>query len=84
MTKMYRLITALVLVLVLASAVPASAQGVVSLTIDELTMEGRIAHLADSYDATVTRSGWSAARVCDGFRETYRKIGRSDDAIFAE
>ena len=39
MTKMYRLITALVLVLVLASAVPASAQGVVSLTIDELQFD---------------------------------------------
>jgi len=51
------------------------------LTLDQLTTEGRIAHFADSYDALVTRTGWSAARVCDAFQEKYRNIHRSEDAI---
>ena len=51
------------------------------LTIDELTLEGRIAHFADSYDALVTRQDWSSSQVCDAFCEKYQEIGRSDDAI---
>ena len=51
------------------------------LSIDDLTIEGRIAHFADSYDALVTRQNWSSSQVCDGFHEKYEKIGRSDDAV---
>jgi len=51
------------------------------LTLDQLTTEGRIAHFADSYDALVTRTGWSATQVCGAFREKYHTMGQSEDPI---
>ena len=51
------------------------------LTLPELSTEGRVAHFADSYDALVTRTGWSATQVQGAFQRKYHSIGRPDDAI---
>lgn len=46
-----------------------------------LTIEGLIVGISDSYDATVTRVGWSASQVLDECRQQYTKAGHPDDAV---
>jgi HD-GYP domain-containing protein (c-di-GMP phosphodiesterase class II) len=48
---------------------------------EQLSAEGCIVGLADSYDATVTRVAWSAARVCEENRQQYARAGHPDDVV---
>lgn len=55
--------------------------GYQGLRYEQLTAEGCIVGLADSYDATVTRVAWSAARVCEENRQQYARAGHPEDAV---
>jgi HD-GYP domain-containing protein (c-di-GMP phosphodiesterase class II) len=48
---------------------------------EQLTVESQIVNLADGYDATVTRSNWSLAQVCDQNRQMYEKAGYPDATV---
>jgi hypothetical protein len=48
---------------------------------DQLTTEGMIVNLADGYDATVTRVGWSLDQVCEEDRRIYSRAGHSDAPV---
>jgi HD-GYP domain-containing protein (c-di-GMP phosphodiesterase class II) len=51
------------------------------LSYGRLTTEGRIVNMSDAYDATVTRSGWSASQICDDCRQQYTSAGHPEDAV---
>jgi HD-GYP domain-containing protein (c-di-GMP phosphodiesterase class II) len=55
--------------------------GYQGLRYDQLTTEGRIVNIADSYDATVTRSAWSASKVCEECCQQYARASHPDDAV---
>ncbi len=42
---------------------------------EQLTIPGQIVNLADGYDATVTRLGWSASQVCADIQNMYARAG---------
>jgi hypothetical protein len=46
---------------------------------DEVSIPGRIAQLADVYDAVFTRALWESQRILDRFEEAYTEAGRADD-----
>ena len=47
----------------------------------QLTVEGQIANLADGYDATVTRLGWTADQVCADTQHMYTRAGHPDAPV---
>lgn len=48
---------------------------------EQLTFPGQIVNLADSYDATVTRLGWSASQVCADIQGMYARAGYPQASI---
>jgi response regulator RpfG family c-di-GMP phosphodiesterase len=42
---------------------------------EQLTLPGQIVNLADGYDATITRLGWSASQVCADIQSMYTRAG---------
>ena len=55
--------------------------GYQGLRYEQITTEGRIVNIADGYDATVTRSAWSASQVRDECCQQYMNAGHPDDAV---
>jgi len=53
------------------------------LTYAQLTVESQIVNLADGYDATVTRMGWSAPQVCIDAEQMYARAGHPDALILS-
>lgn len=45
------------------------------LRFEQLTIPGQIANIADGYDATVTRLGWSASQICADIQSMYARAG---------
>jgi response regulator RpfG family c-di-GMP phosphodiesterase len=54
--------------------------GYQGLRYEQITIEGRMVGLADGYDATVTRSAWSASQVRDECCQQYTRAGHPEDA----
>ena len=48
---------------------------------EQLTVEGQIANVADGYDATVTRLGWTADQVCADIQHMYARVGHPDAPV---
>jgi hypothetical protein len=42
---------------------------------EQLTIRGQIVNIADGYDATVTRLGWSASQICADIQSMYARAG---------
>jgi hypothetical protein len=42
---------------------------------EQLSLPGQIANIADGYDATVTRLGWTASQVCTDIQGMYARAG---------
>jgi hypothetical protein len=42
---------------------------------EQLTLHGQIVNIADGYDATVTRLGWSASQICADIQSMYARAG---------
>ena len=51
------------------------------LVYEQLTQEGRIVNLADGYDATVTRAGWTLAQACEESLRIYTRAGHADAPV---
>ena len=53
----------------------------VGLKYGQLTVEGQIVNLADGYDATVTRFGWTAQQVSSDNQQMYARAGHLDAPV---
>jgi HD-GYP domain-containing protein (c-di-GMP phosphodiesterase class II) len=53
------------------------------LTYYQLPVESQIVNLADGYDATVTRMGWSAAQVCADAEQMYARAGHPQAPVLS-
>jgi hypothetical protein len=50
---------------------------------EQLTIPGQIANIADGYDATVTRLGWSASQICNDIQSMYTRAGHPQAPILS-
>jgi HD-GYP domain-containing protein (c-di-GMP phosphodiesterase class II) len=48
---------------------------------EQIPLEGQITNLADGYDATVTRLGWTAQQVCADISQMYARSGHPEAPI---
>jgi HD-GYP domain-containing protein (c-di-GMP phosphodiesterase class II) len=51
------------------------------LSYEQLTVVGKIVNLADGYDATVTRVGWTLAEACEEAKRLYLLAGYGDAPV---